>query len=354
MTLASFEEFTESFADLIHKVEGFDARVPEDSALIGLASDIVPEVTRRLRDGIELLREVEAFYDPAKSNISKPDGEDTLFFIGKLISTELASRDLFDVAFLARNELSAALDRLETSALLRTDGVALASHCESGLRCLRKALVSVESAVYEYEERKAPERHWVDIELSLQIRKLYWNLRNETEYAAHEDEDDIESRLRRVLYRIMAFRELSIYPFLRVDDRVHLRDLLKRILEWLNSDEREQKIAEQLWADLSSFTELLVQVSRRQELQDFDRELIGRIHEQLFDRIDEPAQGMTPIQLAELEKVLGLDEELDDLICNRIAYVEAWRQTLERLMGELDRPGRAALKVELLTDDDFG
>ncbi len=354
MTFASFEDFAESFADLIHKVEGFDARVPEDSALIGLASDIVPEVTRRLREGISLLKEVEAFYDPAKSNVPKPEDEDTLFFIGKMISTELASRDLFDVAFLARNELGAALEKLEKTALARSDGVALASHCESGMRCLRKALVSVESSVYEYEERKAPDRHWVDIELSLQIRKLYWNLRNETEYAAHEDEDDLESRLRRVLYRIMAFRELSIYPFLRVDDRVHLRDLLKRILEWLNSDEREQKIAEQLWADLSSFTELLVQVSRRQELQEFDRELVTRIYQQLFDRVDEPVQGVTPIQLAELEKVLGLDEELDDLICNRIAYVEAWRQTLERVIHQLERPGRSAIKVELLTDDDFG
>lgn len=351
MASVTFDDLTRKFSELIHKVEHFDARVPEDSALIGLAADIVPKVTRLLRRGVELLSLVESIYDGSQADIPKNDeDEDTLFHIGRLISAELASRDLADVAFLARNELRNALEKLErTATVKRTDSLALATQSEAGLRCLRKALVSMESAIFEFEEQAAPDRQWDDVEVSLQIRKLYWNLRNETEEDTDDDED-IESRLRRVLYRIMAFRELSVYPFLRVDDRVNIRDLLKRILDWLNSDDRDSTEARQLWADLSGFSALSIQVSRRQELQAYDLSVLRKISEELWDD-PEPAPELTRLQLSELEQLLGLDDELDDLICSRIRYPDAWKAPIERVIQELNRP--AASNLNLLSDADF-
>ncbi|MEM8931821.1 MAG: hypothetical protein AAGE94_11645 [Acidobacteriota bacterium] len=343
-----FDDFAQRFDRLILRVEEVDVRVPEDSALIGLAADLVPKVTRMLRDGIDLTRDIEIAYDPRSATVERPEDGDTLTHIGLMISTELAARDLNDVAYFARSELRAALERLETAATRKGGELMLASSCEAGLRCLRKALVSVESALYEFEDRDTPKRQWYDVELSLQIRKLYWNLRRETGAAAG-DGDDYETRLRRVLYRVVAFRELSVYPFLRVDDRVQLRDLLKRILDWLNSDARDPDDARRVWTDLQSFAELLVQVSHRQELQDHDRDLLlrmrGRIARNESDTLPDS-------MLDEMQRLLGLDRELDDLIAHRIGYAAAWSEPLERLLERLDKAPEPPGRIDLLSDLD--
>lgn len=330
---AGFEAFSRRFAVLIRQVESVDVRVPEDSALIGLAADLVPKVTRQLRDGVDLLEAVQAFYDPVRQDLpARIAEEDSLLHIGQMISAEFAARDLADLVFFARSELRGALDKMLESATRDASQLTLASNCETSLRCLRKALVSVESACYEFEGIKAPPRQWFDVELSLQIRKLYWNLRRETEMAGRGGQS-LEEKLRKVLYRVVAFRELSVYPFLRVDDRVHLRQLLKRILDWLNGTERDPTEGKRIWEDLSGFAEILVQVSHRQELQDHDRELLDSVHRQLFRRhhVDKiPA----PLWVR-LDNVLGLDEELDVLISTRQETLDPWRVPVERVLERL-------------------
>ena len=330
---AGLESFARRFAVLIRQVESVDVRVPEDSALIGLAADLVPKVTRQLREGVELLGDVEQFYDPSSQSPPARSPEmDSLLHIGQMISAEFAARDLSDLVFFARTELRAALDRMLESATRDATQLTLASNCEYSLRCLRKALVSVESSLYEFEGQRAPARQWFDVELSLQIRKLYWNLRRETELAGRGGQS-LEEKLRKVLYRVVAFRELSVYPFLRVDDRVHLRHLLKRILDWLNGSDRDPTEGRRIWEDLSGFAEILVQVSHRQELQDHDRDLLDRIHRLLFRRHD--LTKMPPAIWNQLDNLLGLDEELDELISTRQDALDPWRVPLERVLDRL-------------------
>ncbi|MCG8455377.1 MAG: hypothetical protein MI919_03780, partial [Holophagales bacterium] len=202
-----FPQLAGRFEAQIRGVEALDIRVPEDSALIGLAADLVPKVTRLLRESIDLMQEVEVSYDPSRAHIPRPDDVDTLQHIGLMISAELATRDLTDMAYFARMELRGALQKLEAAATRDRNELVLASSCEAGLRCARKALVSVESAFFELEEAQAPPRQWFDVELSLQIRKLYWNLRRETGGHNIDHRQPLEERLRSVLYRIVAFRE---------------------------------------------------------------------------------------------------------------------------------------------------
>ncbi|MEM7355569.1 MAG: hypothetical protein AAF657_32445, partial [Acidobacteriota bacterium] len=278
---SGFSGFSDKLGQLINQIESADVRVPEDSALISLATDLVPKVTHLLREGIELLVGIEEFYSPVSDAMEREDPE-SLSQIGLQISTELATRDLIDMTFFARADLKNSLEVLIASATHRHDQMTLASNCEGGLRRLRKALISVESAMFEFEGHTPPERQWFDVEVSLQIRKLYWNLRRETGGQSEKKDRSLEVRLRSVLYRILAFRELSVYPFLRVDDRVNMRQLMKRILDWLNSDQRDVAIARRLWEDLSSFAEILVQVSHRQELQDHDLRLVAKTYRALF------------------------------------------------------------------------
>lgn len=344
--MVGFAEFAERFNQQIALAEGVDVRVPEDSALIGLATDLVPRVTHLLHEGVGLLTTVEQHYSTLREigDPLFPAATDSLSDIGLMFSSELAVRDVIDLAFFARTDLRAAHEALVSGAT-RNDGIlSLASNCEAGLRRLRKALVSVESAIYEFEDRKAPERHWFDVKVSLQIRRLYWNLRRETG-GETVDDDALERRLRAALYRIVAFRELSVYPFLRVDDRVEMRQLLKRILDWLNGEQRNSLDGRRLWQDLSAFAEILVQVSHREELRDYDRQVVMRAIQTLFRHPYSPPTSLPAELKTTLETLLGLDSELDRLITAETPPpVEAWREPLERLQATL-RPRRNPLKA---------
>lgn len=351
---SEFQDLAQEFNRLIGQIDSVDVRVPEDSALISLAADLVPGVTRLLRDASALLGRVEEIYGPDHfdSSPSADQSTDTLQGIGFQIATELAARDLSDVAFFARSDLRGTLDQLVAAATRkRGKQLTLASHCESGLRRVRKALVSVESALYEFEGADAPTRRWFDVELSLQIRKLYWNLRQETGGHTVARDKPLEARLRAVLYRVVAFRELRVYPFLRVEDRVTLRRLLSQILDWLNGDQRDTSAGERLWQDLSAFAELLVQVSHRQELQDHDLQLVGKAWRTLFPYGDSVSE-MPHDLLEELQALLGLDSDLDQLIMARNRRPQAWRPVLKGLRQQLSRVHLPAGRLDLLSSNE--
>ncbi|RMH20496.1 MAG: hypothetical protein D6696_08020 [Acidobacteria bacterium] len=327
------------FDALIKKIDGVDFRVPEDSALIGLANDLVPRVTRLLRDSLALLDSVaEQFERQARGETSLDQLPDTLEGIAQLISAETAEREIEDLAFFARAELREALDVLVRS-MTANNVLMTASHCESGLRRARRALVSVEAALYTYEELEVPARDWVDVEVSLQIRKLYRNLRQDIVARPFDGEGVQEDLVRAVLYRLVAFRELRIYPYLRVDDRVFLRDLLRRMLDWLNSKGRDVDEARSLWQDLTGFAQILAQVSYRQELREHDYQLVAQAYHQLFGKDQIPDAVPRPL-LDELDALLGLDDELDRLILEPSAHsVSAWRAPLRRLLDDLRHAG---------------
>ncbi len=345
-----FSDVAQQIEDLLKEVDGADVRVPEDSALIGIATDLVPMVITQLESGLEIMRQIEYLYGPGR--VEPPPAEDDPFSlkgIGFLISSEFAARDLTDLAFFARTELKGCLEILVRTARRReADLETVATNCEAGTRRLRKALISVESAIYEFEQLEAPPRKWFDVEVSLQIRKLYWNLRRET--VSREAEDNrLADRLRSVVYRLVAFRELSVYPFLRIDDRIQLRRLLKRILQWLNGRERSEQEGKRLWQDLVGFAGLLVQVSQRQELQDYDRSLLARAYRTLYRRVPPPPTVPEDL-LDDLETLLGLDRRLDRLIVARATEPQAWREPLIRVQDSLNRPEDPVLSVNLLSE----
>lgn len=345
-----FAEISRDIEDLLQQVDGADVRVPEDSALIGIAVDLVPRVVEQLNRGLEILDQIERAYGPDRLEEAPPEDDPfSLKGIGFLISSEFAARDLTDLAFFARSEIKGCLKLLTATAQRpELDLETVASNCEAGTRRLRKALVSVESAIYEFEDREAPQRKWFDVEVSLQIRRLYWNLRRET-LGRPIEEKHMAERMRSVVYRLVAFRELSVYPFLRIDDRIQLRHLLKRILEWLNSGDQNEKVGKQLWQDLVGFAGILVQVSQRQELQDHDRELISQAYWTLFRQSPPPEE--VPLDLLnELDNLLGLDDALDQLIQARVLNTLAWRVPLIRVQEQLNRPEESVASLRLFNE----
>ncbi len=329
------------FERLIEQASKAEFRFPEDSALIAVAIDLTPKVSRLLRESLTLLRRVErAVASLAADEDPSAFGEpDSLSAIGQLIASEVALQELGDLVYFAIGELRGSLGELE-KAVTTNRVLMMATLCESGLRSTRRALVSVEAALFRFEDLEPPEHQWVDVDVSLEIRKLYRDLRQDI--MAHGTAGDAvnEELVRAVLYRLLAFRELRIYPFLRVDDRVHLRNLLKRMLEWLNSEERDQERAGELWRDLTEFAQILAQVSFRQELREHDRQLVDHACRVLFQDGAAPA---VPEKLRdEVRGLLGLNDALDRLIEGpEDQNKEAWRLPLANLLEELGSAAHA-------------
>lgn len=324
--------------DRLHQgLDAIDVRVPEDSALIALAADLAQPLVLLMDRAIELMRDAEDFYTHREEDEPHDSDPHSLRGIGFLISSTFAARDVTDVAYFARSDLRSCADGLRAALEKGTTSMeAMAGQIESSLKRLRKALISIESALYEYEELEAPRREWSDLDVSLQIRKLYWLLRQET---ANEpaDDDHFSEGLRRVVYRLIAFREHQVYPLLRIDDRLQLRNLLKRILDWLNVPNHNLEEGRHLWKDLAGFAEILIQVSQRQELKEHDRRVVKRAYNRLFRTLPMPERVPEDV-FAELESLLGIDETLDRLVMGRcLGSVEPWREPLIRLQEYLSR-----------------
>jgi hypothetical protein len=320
---------------LITRAIQIDFQVSEETGRISLAADYVPGTLEMLRAGTRLLRQVHEHYEEQHVQPSAGGG-DSLSEIGALISTEMAVREIADLAFLARGELKSCLQELE-QARDQNDILQMASHCDTGLRRLRKALVSVESAMYEFEGGEAPVRKWFDINLSLDIRQAYSRLRRRILEVTPTDET-LDQNFADVEQGFAELRGFKIYPLLRIDDRVQMRALNKRISQWRSGQPLDLQAGHRLWQDLTGFAELLAAVSHRQELREHDRRLIARANHALHR--GRGNGDVPPALLKELRQLEGLDQEVDHLLHPKLeTSSEAWSDPLKRLFEAMNPSG---------------
>jgi len=313
---------------LIHRAMQVDFHVSEETGRIALAADYVPGILELLRAGAQQLGQVQEYYE-VKEIPAAEDTTDSLSGIGALISTEMAVREIADLAFLARGEIKGCAQEL-AQAREQNDILNMASHCDTGLRRLRKALVSVESAIYEFEGGEAPVRKWYDLKLSLDIRRAYSRLRRRILAPGVPTDATLDQRLMEVEEGFAGLRAGKIYPLFRIDDRVQMRSLNKRISQWRATEPQDFQAGHRLWQDLTGFAELLAMISHRQELREHDRRLVARGNHTVHRN---HGQGeVPPALLEELKRLEGLDAEIDALIYPDLQTDAAvWAEPLKRL-----------------------
>ncbi|MCB1037607.1 MAG: hypothetical protein KDD47_27495, partial [Acidobacteria bacterium] len=186
------ERLFDQIDDLLDQVSAIDVTSSEDT---GSLSEFVrerPRTLELLQGGEEVLRQVEERFDAAgfKAPGEAPVASDSLFEIGEMISTEMAAQGLADLAFIARGDLRACFQDLRSADA--RDFWRLASLIDRALRRLRRGLISVESAMCEFEGRKAPIRVWGDLDTSLEIRRTYGELRREAQELDTSEGPDLE------------------------------------------------------------------------------------------------------------------------------------------------------------------
>lgn len=325
----------------IEKAEGITFLVPDDTGFFSLEDDLIPRVRQLMEETLELTRELGDLYD-AESHEAPLEGagseDDFLREIGAAISSELAAREVSNLAFVVRAQMMETYEAL-LSALANRYAWVVASHADAGLRRVSRGLLTLETAMREYEGLPQAERRWHDLKDSLETRRLYGQFRRAILRSDQNAAEDLTSRLRSAANRIAILRDLKIYPFLRIYDRLPIRRLQKRIQAWLDRPDEKTKDEEgrQLWSDLVSFAELLVQINNREDLREHDRKTVSRLHRVLFEARQPPAR-ILPSHLADLELLLGRDEDLDRIILSPNQFgVEDLREPLERVQSQLNR-----------------
>lgn len=338
------DELLQRVEELIEETRGVAFVVPEDTGYFSIDDDMVRHVRQLMVKAIELMRELTDFYDAESAahgeDRGEPgEGDDFLKDIGALISSELAAREVSGLAFVARGQLMEMQEAL-SNALEHKLVWAVASHADSSLRHIGKALIAIESAVREYEGLEAKDRRWTDLQDSLETRRLYGQFRRAILRGGDpRTHDQLATALKSAATRIAILRGLEIYPFLRIDDRLTIRRLQKRIAAWLDGGaDSSEETGLRLWQDLISFARLLMKVNDREELREHDRQVVTAVYRLLFEPT-RPAKRISAGQLKELERLEGRDDELDHFI--RLASeipVADLRRPLERLRNQLQRP----------------
>lgn len=320
----------EELLDLVAKT---DFVVSEESQRLPQLSQLVPDVLALLEEGVDILGAVQQRYESDEVldvGLAGDDDPDSLSDIGAMISLEMAARGIADLAFVARGDLMYARQELKQAAA-RHDYWRMASRCDAGFRHLRKALISVESAIYEFEGRKPPLRPWFDLATSVKIRQLYGRLR--TKILADEADPSlgVVEKLARTKRRLVKLRGLHVYPLLRFDDRLEMRRLYKRILDTEKEGGGEES-PRRLWKDVLAFAQLLAQVNHREELREHDQAAVATTL-----RLLSASEGALPAEARErLLSLRGLDAELDVLLDRRPEpRAGEWVPLLERLRRSL-------------------
>ncbi len=329
-------ELLERIRSLIEKTQGVAFIAPEDTGYFSIDDDMVRQVRSLIALSIETLREISDHYEARSTELGEQASStgEGLVGIGAQISTELAAREVSGLAFVARAQLIEMQQAL-ASALAHRQIWAVASHADSSLRRAGKALIAIESAICEFEGLEAPDRRWTDLEDSLEIRRLYGQFRRAIVRGGDPKGEELARQLRSAATRIAILRDLKIYPFLRLDDRLPIRRLQKRILAWLEQDGEDPEEGKPLWQDLVAFARLLAKVNDREELREHDRQAVATVHRMLFAAKHPPKQ-IAPGHLKELERLLGRDDELDQMILRPDDHeLEDLRDPIERIRNEL-------------------
>ncbi|MEM6457716.1 MAG: hypothetical protein AAF772_21685, partial [Acidobacteriota bacterium] len=100
------------------------------------------------------------------------------------------------------------------------------------------------------------------------------------------------------------------------------------------SDSQEGR---RIWGDLVGFARLLVQINNREELREHDRRLIRELLDSFFNAIELPDHVPDDI-LAALQKLVGCDDELDQLLARPSLHPpERFHRPLSRILRNLER-----------------
>ena len=227
-------------------------------------------------------------------------------------------RAVEEISFIAQLELRQRQERLERARAAQGPS-SLLGECDSSLRRIRKALAALDAAIAKAEDTRPLLDFTSELQASLAVRRAYARFRCNVLGDGVPTPDSLRTRFRGAGTQMAMLIGRPVYRELRVRDRLLLRELQSRVLDWLRQGETAEIAAgTRLWQDLVSCVEMLSLVSRRQELVEHDAVLIERLLKELpaAPSVEEEVPNHAWTAVSALE---GLDWELDEALAERTA-----------------------------------
>lgn len=280
---------------------------PNQASEASAALELTSELSRILETGIEVLGQLERLVSPtSEDEYQFPDKEESTW-IGTIRSKAATAPRLADTCFAAMVELNRALRQLVQA----NGGAQRLVAAEAARRKLHRALYAVLANSVEpgtSEPGAATllrQRFAVELESALVVRRMYAQFRRSLRRAEDSSRESVLTALR---YAAGALATLTTSPHhgtIRLADRLLLSQQRDRLLDWSRAG-RPAASGLQLLEDIWTCADLLRDINRRQELCAHDQGLVREL-------LHPAAQGGV-LWVIRLERLLGLDDELDRLI----------------------------------------
>lgn len=336
---AAFAELQASILALAARVEAFDLRRFELHDVDALTSELTPPVRALLHEAYRVARDVAEACGggalapsgaEADGGAPRPEHTPGRALGGGAAGPSSSLADIADIGFLASLELKQRADRLEHLPDESSRAVVI-GECESALRSIRKALKTIDRAFARAGVSPSRLDFTSDVETALEVRRVYAKLRARVAELGEPRGDASYEQLQALGMAIATVVGWEGFAQLRVRDRMALRELQRRLVEWFRT-EREAVAARRLWQDIEFFVRSLSGISRRQELTEHDAQVVEESWE-VVNTVD----GALPAETLEaLQRLEGLDDEVDVLLAGEArSSAVAWRAPLERLRRAL-------------------
>lgn len=298
-----------SKAALLRRLGELGLRSVVLDATPGASDEALEQLSREfiviLETSVEVLAELERVASASLPGDDDFTAEETTW-IGTRRSGPTAPR-LDDICFAATLELNQARRRLAQATghderLVARETARCKLH-----RALHAALAnSGELAAQEHVAATVlQQRFAAELESALAVRRVFAHFRRSLRRAETNNAEAVLMALRYAAGALATLTTSPHYAALRLADRSLLSEQRGRLLDWSRSG-RPVAAGLQLLDDIWTCADLLRDINRRQELRRHDEQLI---HELLG-----PATHEQSDWLARLERLSGLDDELDVLL----------------------------------------
>lgn len=340
----SFAELQTSIVSVTTRVNEVDIRQFEGHPPEVLAAELAPRVRALLSDAYKVVSDVVIACEGQTSS-AEVDSDDwgALPFppipyvpFERALDNAIERRSdwslaaVGDIGFLAGLELRQRADRLGRL-VPRSSHQAIIGECDSALRRIRKAMTTIDRALARAGVT-APRLDFAsELETSLEVRRVYAKLRARVKAVGEPRGETFYVQLRSVGTAIATVVGWKGYPNLRVRDRLQMRELQRRLLEWFRA-ERDPVAGHHLWQDIDYFVQMLADVNRRQELREHDANVVEKGW-----MVVSTTDGEMPAPILEqLQTLEGLDDEVDGLLASERRFeTAAWQAPIHRLRMEL-------------------
>lgn len=289
-------ELQDRLVNLAGCARSVDVRIYEEKSLVEVVRELTPRVDEILTGGLELLEAVSGGCEVESAPAALRDlprlGGAFYRAVDSLMAAE-ANGQLSDLAFMGCFELRAKQEQLHAAVSraaeaedpspaddARADGARsddvrvggaerlfaeLISHSSSTLRTIAKVTTAMENTLAEHAGFEPRLDFVTEMRAAHGLRYGYGKLCAAVLGDAPPAEAEIRERLLSAGTAIARFIGRDAYWHLRYDDRLELRRLQRRILDWM-SEAGDARAGVRLWQDVAGFARLMSDVNRRSEI----------------------------------------------------------------------------------------